>query len=179
MEKKRRHSKLIKLVAIVMTVAVLSHTYYSFYSKNSESFQGGLAGNVITEDADKVADTNLKIKDKVILIGEWLLVISLMVISVLKEKMEIKVTDEILITPKKTRLGISKTDIDSMYELIKEKKAIKVKALAKYFNVSNETILEWGRVLEEANLIKVHYPAFGDAILLINEEVPHAEKQAA
>lgn len=176
MEKKGVGSKLIKLVAMIITLVVLVHTYYTFYSKNEQGFNSGLSGNVVTEDADKVADVYLKTKDKFILVSEWLLVISLMVISVMKSKLEIKVTDEITITSKKTRLGISKTDIDSMYEIILEKKAIKVGALAKYFKVDNLTILEWGRVLEEAKLIKVHYPAMGDPVLLINEEVAHAEK---
>ncbi len=177
MEKKRESSKALKLVVAVIILVALTHTYYTFESQNNSSFQGGLTGKVITDDADDEADANLKLKDKIILISEWLLVVSIIAISILKERMEIKVNDETIITPKKTRIGISKTDIDSMYDLIKEKKAIKVGNLAKYFKVDNNTILEWGRVLEEAKLIRVHYPTIGEPVLLINEEVIHAEKQ--
>ncbi len=176
MEKKRNGPKTLKFIALIMLLAVITHTGYSIYNRNSPSFQVGLSGNIITEDLDKVAEVNLKTEDKIILISEWLLVISLIAISVIKERIEIGVADQITITSKKTHLGISKTDLDLMYELINEKKEIKVMALVKYFGVDSSTILEWGRVLEEANLIKVRYPTIGDPILSINKEVLHVEK---
>ena len=56
-----------------------------------------------------------------------------------------------------------------MYEILKEKKKLKVKTLSKYFKVEEKTILEWARVLEEANLLTVHYPTVGDPQIIINE----------
>ncbi len=176
MEKKRNGPKALKLVATIVILATLIHTGYTFYNKNSLSFQVGLSGNIITENAGEVAEANLGLKDKIILMSEWILVISLIIISRIKEKIETKKADQIISQSKKIHLGISRTDLDLMYELLNEKEELKVVTLAKYFGVDNSTILEWGRVLEEANLIKVNYPTIGDPILLINKETYHVEK---
>ncbi len=176
MEKKRNGPKALKLVAMIAILVTLIHTGYSVYNKNSSSFPVSLSGNIITENADKVAESNLGTKDKIILMTEWILVISLIVISRIKEKIEFKKADQIINRSKKIHLGISRTDLDLMYELLNEKEELKVITLAKYFGVDNSIILEWGRVLEEANLIKVHYPTIGDPVLSINKEGNHVKK---
>ncbi|MFQ5648061.1 MAG: hypothetical protein ACE5FW_02385 [Candidatus Aenigmatarchaeota archaeon] len=57
------------------------------------------------------------------------------------------------------------TDVDKLFQIIKEKGKIKVKAAAKVFGVPKEQIEEWGNILEEYKLIDVHYPPVGDAVL--------------
>ena len=168
MVKKRANMKWLKLIAIILTVGVLAHTYYLYGSAEK-----GISGRA-TENIEK-ADINSDWIKKIILSGEWLLVISIFIITLLKAKMEIKAVDEIIVTPKKTKSNISKTDLDLMYEIIKEKKKLKIKTLAKYFKDEESTITEWARVLEEANLLMVHYPTVGEPVVILNEEVKQNE----
>ena len=168
--------KWLKLVAAVLTIAVLAHTYYSFYGSAGQEFSGGISGKTIIEEL-KETGADMNFSKKIILSGEWLLVISIFIITLIKAKMELKTIDEVIVTPKKTRAGISKTDIDTMYEILKEKKKLKIKTLAKYFKVDDATILEWARVLEEANLLTVHYPTIGEPQVILNEEAKQNESQ--
>ena len=164
MNKKRANMKWLKLVTVILSIAVLAHTFYSFQS----SITGTISGKAIVDNSDETS-SKPDFTQRIILSAEWLLVISIFIINLINAKMELKSIDEVIVTPKKTREGISKTDIDSMYEILKEKKRLKLKTLAKYFKVEEKTILEWARVLEEANLLTVHYPTVGDPQIIINE----------
>ena len=175
MIKKRANTKWLKLVAEIITLLVLTHTFYIFYSSNKQELQVGISGSTVTEETSE-ASTNLATNKRLILGGEWLLVISILIVTLIKAKMELQtVVDEVIITPQKTRPSISRTDIDSMYDIVKEKKRLKVRTLAKYFKVDDNTILEWARVLEEENLITVHSPTIGDPQIILNEEVKQDE----
>ena len=88
----------------------------------------------------------------------------------IQAKMEFKEYD-IEIIKEKTKPEISNTDLDILYNLLKEKKKLQVKALAIYFKVEESTIIAWARILEEANLLTIHYPNFGHPILILVEEV--------
>lgn len=66
------------------------------------------------------------------------------------------------------------TDIDELYELIKKNGLIKVKIAAKKFKVDEERIEEWGRILEQHNLAILHYPPFGDPVMILEKFKPKA-----
>jgi hypothetical protein len=59
------------------------------------------------------------------------------------------------------------TDLDVLYELLKEKKRIKFEVISKVFNIDDDLVRDWSRMLEESNLAFVDYPSFGDAELVI------------
>lgn len=54
------------------------------------------------------------------------------------------------------------TDMDLLIELVDAKEHIKLSDAAKFFNVSIKKIEELAKILEEHNLIKIHYPTFGE-----------------
>ncbi|NIO22407.1 MAG: hypothetical protein GTN38_00075 [Candidatus Aenigmarchaeota archaeon] len=64
------------------------------------------------------------------------------------------------------------TEIDELYELVKKNGLVKVKAAAKRFKVKGEQIEEWGRILEEHDLAILHYPPFGDPVLILKKFKP-------
>src|SRR3989344_2839793 len=102
MIKKRANTKWLKLVAEIITLIVLMHTFYLFYSSNEQEIQTGISGNAVTEDTSE-ASTNLDINKRLILGVEWLLVISILIVTLIKAKMELQtVVDEVIITPQKT-----------------------------------------------------------------------------
>jgi DNA-binding transcriptional regulator YiaG len=62
------------------------------------------------------------------------------------------------------------TSIDKLYKMLKEKNEMKIKDIAKEFDVSLETVEEWGKILEDHNLAELHYPAFGDPLIKIKKK---------
>ncbi len=91
--------------------------------------------------------------------------------------MEIHPVEQAVFTKLKSPRGIAQTDLDLMYELTKEKKAVKINALSNYFKVDDKTIIEWARILEEANLVSLNYPAVGEPQIVINEEVKNGTRE--
>ena len=74
------------------------------------------------------------------------------------EKREKKVEDYNIKPLKKT----SETQLDELFDMINETGIVKLSEVAKKFNIKKETAEEWGKILEEHNLIELHYPAFGE-----------------
>jgi hypothetical protein len=70
------------------------------------------------------------------------------------------------------------TEVDQLYELVKKNGMVKIKAVAKRFNVKREQIEEWGRILEEHDLAILHYPPFGDPVIILKKFKPRAGVKA-
>ena len=70
----------------------------------------------------------------------------------------------------KSRVKTYKTDIDLLYELVKNRGRAKLSFLAKTFNVDKKIIEDWAELLEEHGLLKIHYPAIGEPELVILKE---------
>ena len=61
------------------------------------------------------------------------------------------------------------TDIDKLYELVRDRGIVKVGDAAKKLKIDDEQAEEWGRVLEEHNLVRLHYPPVGDPVLILKK----------
>lgn len=112
---------------------------------------------------------------QMILIIEWGLLLSLAIFMVARTKINIR--NESLGMGKVLRTDDSKTDIDLLYDLLKEKKRIGVSAIAKSFGVTKETAEEWGEILENGDLATVDYPRLGEPHIMINEVENEKEKK--
>lgn len=67
-------------------------------------------------------------------------------------------------------IGKVETNIDRLHHLIKEKGEIKVSKAAKIFNVNESEIERWGQILQDHNLVQLHYPLIGEAVLKVKQE---------
>lgn len=63
---------------------------------------------------------------------------------------------------KKHRFKKGHTDIDLLYSLLKDRKHLKIPAISRIFNISNEKALEWCKILEDSSLAVINYPAFSE-----------------
>jgi hypothetical protein len=54
------------------------------------------------------------------------------------------------------------TNIDAMQNYVLEKKVVKLADAARKFGVPKKNIEEWGRILEDHNMIEMHYPVTGE-----------------
>ncbi len=68
------------------------------------------------------------------------------------------------------------TNIDLLLKLVKEKGSVKFSEATKKFNVSEDKIEEWGKILEEYKLVRLHYPPIGIPLLKILKE-KHGKKK--
>ena len=62
------------------------------------------------------------------------------------------------------------TNIDRLYRLVKERGEIKVSEAAKIFRVGKTEIEKWGQVLQDHNLVELHYPLIGEAVLRVKKQ---------
>ncbi len=58
-----------------------------------------------------------------------------------------------------------KTGIDGLYSLVKEKKNISSVKAAKRLGVSEDMVSEWANIMEEHEMLRIHYPVFGKPAL--------------
>src|SRR3989338_8015179 len=63
--------------------------------------------------------------------------------------------------------GDSSTLLDKFYNLLQEKKIMRVEDIAAYFNVSKELVMEWGKILEAGELATISNPRLGKPIIKI------------
>lgn len=61
------------------------------------------------------------------------------------------------------------TSLDTLYDLISKKGAIRMMDAAKVMHASASQVEEWARMLEEHNLVEIHYPAVGKPILKLKK----------
>lgn len=54
-----------------------------------------------------------------------------------------------------------KTGIDSLYSLVKDSKNISSVKAASKLGVSEEMVSEWADIMEEHDMLRIHYPVFG------------------
>src|SRR3989344_2062911 len=59
------------------------------------------------------------------------------------------------------------TDLDRLYELVQQKQSVKLGEVMKMFSIDRKKSEEWAAILEDSDLISIHYPAFGDPELRI------------
>ncbi|NPE26914.1 hypothetical protein HNV12_02840 [Methanococcoides sp. SA1] len=70
----------------------------------------------------------------------------------------------------KGKLGKSRTDLDTLYEILKQKKTIDIIDIEKTFNVDSDVAFEWAKILENGNLAIIDYPRFRKPTLKLVEK---------
>lgn len=154
---------------MVLTAAVI-HTgaQLALYGTGIKALdEKGLSGFAITREEIKNNYSQTSSVSKLIIIGEWALLIILIVISLIGERAHIK-KQHVVLQLKRTKEK-SKTDIDLLYDLLKEKKKIGLGVIADTFKIGEETATEWAKILEDAGLASVHYPRFGETEVRLKE----------
>jgi hypothetical protein len=66
--------------------------------------------------------------------------------------------------------GKNSTDLDILYNLLKEKKKLRVSSIAILFKVKEEVAMEWCKILESGNLISFEYISAKEPVAIINEK---------
>ncbi|HLC32025.1 MAG TPA: hypothetical protein VJK51_05145 [Candidatus Nanoarchaeia archaeon] len=173
----RGTTKRAQLVLTLLLLATFIHTttHLGVYGTGIPSvYEKGISGFSIgkTNLGEELQAQKQKVSPlSIIFLGfEWLLIGSTLIFIILKRKQEVNL--EITETPpEKIERPKNKTDLDVLYDLLQEKKHLKLTTITKLFNVSNEVAIDWAQILEGGELATIHYPRMGEPELHIaNEE---------
>ena len=135
-----------------------------------------MSGQFIKEIPKLPYNMNLSV---IAFVTQWLILIIVIVISYskfLKHKKEehIRVSYEQV---KERTAGRSKTDLDVLYDILKDKKVLTLSTIAKIFKIQKEKALEWAKILENYGLGQIEYPAFSEPEIRITEKDEEHEKE--
>ena len=61
----------------------------------------------------------------------------------------------------------TKTDLDTLFAIVQEKKELKISSIAKLFRIDDDLAMEWAKILEAGDLVTIEYPGFGGSIVRI------------
>ena len=163
------------VLIVVIGIAVL-HTvvHLLFYGTGLAGFGergvSGLAVQKLSDNPDEISPVKGLTASKVFVFTEWIFVVFMFFLVSAKKQSVIKKEAEALKVQIRFDGSNAKTDIDRLYELLKEKKRLGISAIAKAFDVDKEVVLEWGETLELGELAYVNYPRIGEPEIVVSEE---------
>ncbi|MBI4021542.1 MAG: hypothetical protein HY369_04830 [Candidatus Aenigmarchaeota archaeon] len=117
------------------------------------------------------------------------------IISILKESDKAKPPLPVKDTPQETTIvapmvdteaaakapprELLETSPDKLYRMVKERKRVTIAEAAADFGLEERLIEEWGTILEDHRLVRVHYPPFGKPVLLLplEKKIPGKARQ--
>src|SRR3989344_4865796 len=135
MEKNR--SYLGALLIIVIVVAVLHSFAYLIlaYNPNSAILKNTPVSGLIIQNTPKGDSASLFSFSGILLLLEWMVAIFGSVFFILKKRVDLqKEIISLYLTKKHYSSGKTQTDIDVLYEILKEKKHLNLAAISKVFH---------------------------------------------
>ena len=171
--KKRLFGILISVLAIV-AILHLTMQFTIFGTGISGFYENGISGMSIGKFSPGDEPRNISSASpisKFVLIIEWAFLIGAMIYIFARNKREARKEAEEVKLPQKRKLEKSEksTELDTLYDLLKEKKHLKISTISKLFNISKKVALDWAKTLESGNLATITYPRFGEPELVLNE----------
>ena len=172
----KREKIVLKILFVFIILSAIIHTSLSLFIEDDikDISKGSITGKISFDIQGNVIQ--LSPIQKGALVFEWGAVIVIIILILLKGKMELdkemKASKDILKNKEsiQTRRGKSETDLDLLYKLLKEKKILRISVIAEIFKIDKDMALEWCKILEEGNLATINYPTIGDPRVIINEE---------
>ncbi len=168
MENKTKFITVFLSTVIVIALIHSSIHIYTYGSITQSKFKTGLSGFSINqqEEINKEENSSLSFVSQLAVITEWMLVVLTLLIYTIRKKIEIyKEVDKIDLSIYEDRTK-TRTDIDILNELLRDKKSLKVSSIQKTFNVPKETVLEWSKILENGKLATLEYSKLGEPFLV-------------
>lgn len=108
--------------------------------------------------------TEIPTPSKIFLIIQWILLIGLLLfVSMRDKRIKTAKQDAVGINIKKMS-SKNGTDLDTLYNLLKKRKQVRISTIEKLFNIKKNTAMEWCKILESGNLAVIDYPAGGPVL---------------
>ena len=153
-------------VILVMVVILIANSVALFYRYGDSSM--GFTGAAISENATKIF-TGMSGQVKIFLIAQWS-ILSILVLAVLIRDSRVRRRNKEVsgINLEKMSSG-SKTDMDTLYKILKDKKQVRISTIRKSFKIDKDTAMQWSKILESGNLAVVDYSSAEEPVLKLVE----------
>lgn len=159
---------LITFVLIVIVIHLIGH--FSIYGTGlpflaQEGISGLSIGPINLDDNNLQTFKNnsqYQVLSKYAVLGEWGLLMVLIIFSFAKERINVKKEVIDLSAARKYKKSENHTDLDTLYEMLKDKKSLRLSTISKLFEVDKDLVMEWVATLESGNLASISYPRFGE-----------------
>ena len=171
--KKRIASVALSFIIVVLIVHMVYHFFVfgtgltGFYEKGISGFSIGKfpLGEELRANYKSASPIS-----KIILGIEWVAAVSIIIFIFIRNKKEIKKEVSSIKSPQKYKKTEKSTELDLLYNILKEKKHLRLSTIARIFDISKKTALDWAKTLESGNLVKIEYPRMSEPEIVLNEE---------
>src|SRR3989344_179326 len=153
---------LFSLIFVILLLNLTLHSlvYFDYLKDKKDNI------NLFSSLKDNFAPYRLYSTVAILIEFVALFIISMMFIS---HKKRLKLRKKVL-DLRNFHSSRTTTDLDALYEVLKEKKKLSLSTIANTFNISTALVYEWGKILENGGLAKIEYPRFKEPILTLMEE---------
>jgi len=166
MVNENKQGRSVNINVVVIMLVALAHTFihYSIFTPD-EANKGVISGFSINEV--KANDKTTFSFSIAVIAFEWGVLILMVLFSFVRNRVNVHPQVKLSIDHKKMReLSKNGTEIDMLYELLKNNKSIRLTTISKLFEVDTRKVSEWTQILEAANLAYIHYPKIGEPELI-------------
>ena len=160
-----RKSLILKTSVVIFVIFLINMSFFLFKFGTP---QGGISGFSITSFKQNFSTTYDKIPtaSKIFFLSAWFIFLSLITGVFIRDKFlsEKKSQDMHL----HLNYGKFQTDLDVLYDVLKNKQRLKIKTVSTAFKISPNQAMEWAKILETGKLASIEYPGlFGDPELVL------------
>ena len=101
---------------------------------------------------------------------EWGFIVLVMIVKTLMNRTKKIKSVSLVVQEKIVNNSMTKTDLDVLYNILKERKHVRISDVMKTFNITEEIAMEWGKILEYGNLAEIGYPRIGEPEIILTEK---------
>lgn len=156
----------LKVLLICSVIVLLNIGYFAYTIVNTHQ---KIVGFSINENISQ-SYNSLSFPTKIFMIFQWVAILFILFYAAFRDRVIQKIKNENTDLHIETSLNRNNTDLDVLYEILKDKKQIPISAISKSFNVNKDIAMEWCKILESGGLVSVTYPGFSEPFVRINEK---------
>jgi hypothetical protein len=147
----------------VLFVLAIGHTalHTNFYGVKS------ISGLSFLDSRPQLTGSASNLLSFLFIIGEWAVLTCVMVAGIISRKKKSTTEIKSIIAEKKKASSSAKTDLDVLYEILKNKKKLGISEIASAFGITKDIATEWAQILEDSNLAEIEYSNIGEPVIKI------------
>ena len=155
----------LKTLALSLLIVVANIGYFVY--KNLSVTQKVTGFSI--KDSVFQSFTSLTFTSKIFLILESIILIAILIFAGYRDVILKKTKNESIDLHIKRNVDKNKTDLDTLYEILKDKKELPISVISKSFDIDKELAMEWCKILESGELVTISYFGFSEPIVRINQ----------
>jgi hypothetical protein len=169
MKEHKKRSTILKTVAIIFVIALIVQSFFYIIAVQSQRQGKNISGLAMMEN---LSLSPLSTQTRIIIGAQWMIVIIIIIVSLVKGRLRLEkdLKKGIFKAQNKFKKEKPETDLDILYEMLKEDKVLRMTAISKIFRVPKETAIEWCKILESGELAEIRYPTVGDPKIVLSEK---------